>query len=57
MHTWFSQGASLSPKRPTHDRRDSGVSAAEWEWLTPVHTWFSHGESLSARRPGQDRRD
>ena len=23
-------GASLSPKRPTHDRRDWGVSAAVW---------------------------
>ena len=52
----FSHGASLSPKRPRQDRRDSGVSAAMWEWLGPVHTSFSHGASLSPKRPRQDRR-
>ena len=34
----FSHGASLFPKRPRQDRRDSRVSAAVWEWLGPVHT-------------------
>ena len=29
-HTRPPHGASLSPKRPTEDRRDSGVSAAIW---------------------------
>ena len=32
----FSHGASLSPKRPKQDRRDSGVSAVVWEWLDPM---------------------
>ena len=33
MHTSFSHRLSLSSKRPRQDRRDSGVSAAVWEWL------------------------
>ena len=33
----FSHGASLSPKRPRQDRRDSGVSAAVWESLHRVY--------------------
>ena len=57
MHTSFSHGASLSPKRPRQDQGDSGVSAAVWEWLDLVHTSFSHGVSLSPKRPRQDRRD
>ena len=57
VHTWFSHGPSLSPKRSKHDRTDSRVSAAVWEWLDPLHTWFSHGASLSRRRPGHNRRD
>ena len=28
MHSWFSHGASLFPKRPLQDQRDLGVSAA-----------------------------
>ena len=44
---------SLSPKRPRHDRWDSGVSAVVWEWLGPMHTSFSHGASLSPKRPTQ----
>ena len=31
VHTLFSHGASLCPKRPRRDRRNSGVSAAVWE--------------------------
>ena len=46
-----SHGASLPPKRPRHDRWDSGVSAVVWEWLGPMHTAFSHGASLSPKRP------
>ena len=57
MHTWFSHGASLSPKRSTQDRRDSVVSAAVWGWLDLVHTWFSHGAPLSPKRSRQDQRD
>ena len=53
----FSHGASLSSKRPRQDRRDSGVSAAVWEWLGSVHTSFSHGAPLYPKRPQQDRRD
>ena len=50
-YTWFSHGASLSPERPTHDRRDSGVSAASWDRLDCVHTWFCHRASLSPKLP------
>ena len=53
MHTSFSHGASLSPKRPTQNRGDSGVSAAVWEWLGPMHTPFSHKASLSLKGPGK----
>ena len=54
MHTWLSHRASLTPMRLKQDRRDSGVSAAVWEWLDPVYTWFSHGAPLSPRRSRQD---
>ena len=57
MHTSFSNGASLSLKRPRQYRRDLGVSAALWEWLDPVDTWFSHGASLCPKRSKQDRSD
>ena len=57
VHTWSSHRASLCPKRPGQDQRDSGVSAAVREWLDPMHTWFSHGASLSPKRPRQDWRD
>ena len=45
------------PKGARQNRRDSGVSAAVWEWLHLVHTSFSHGASLSPNRPRQDRGD
>ena len=54
MHTSFSPGASLSPKRSRQDRRDSGVSAAVWEWLRPVDTSFTHEVSLFPKRPRHD---
>ena len=57
MHTRFSHGASLSPKRPRHDQRDSGVSAALWEWLNLLYTCLSNGACLSPKRPRRDRRD
>ena len=53
----FSHEASLSPIRPRQYRRDSGVSAAVWEWLHVVHTWLSHGASPSPKRPKKNRRD
>ena len=37
MHTSFFHGASLSTKRPRQDRRNSGASAAVWEWLDLVY--------------------
>ena len=37
VHTSFSHGASLSPKRPRHDRGDSVESAAVLEWLDDSH--------------------
>ena len=46
-----------SPKRPRQGRRDSGVSAAMWDWLDPMHTSFFYAPSLSPKRPTQDRRD
>ena len=42
------------PKGARQNRRDSGVSAAVWEWLHLVHTSFSHGASVSPKRPRQD---
>ena len=54
----YPHGASLSPKQPRQDRRDSGVSAALWGWLGPVHTLFLHRASLSLigpRRTGGNR--
>ena len=52
LHTSLSDGASLSPKRPRHDRRDSGVSAAVWEWLDPSHPiWLSHLREEWGRSP------
>ena len=57
LHSWFSHGPNVSPKRSRQDRRNSGVSAALWEWLVPVHTRFSQGASLSPKRPTHDRRD
>ena len=35
MHTLFSHGAPLSAKLPKQDRKNSGVSAAVWEWPGP----------------------
>ena len=57
LHSWFSHGPDVSPKRPGHDRRNSGVSAALWEWLDPMHSWFSHGASLLPKRPKREQRD
>ena len=57
MHTSFSHGAPLSPKRPRQHRRDSGVSAAMWEWPHPTRNLFSHGASQSPKRPMQNQRD
>ena len=50
VHTWLSQWASLSPRRPKQDRRDWGASTAVWEWHDPMRTWFSYGASLSPKR-------
>ena len=55
MQALFSHRANVSPKRPTQDRRNSGVSAALWEWLDPMHSWFSHGASLFPKRPRQNK--
>ena len=52
MHTRFSHGASLSPKRRRQVRRDLGVSAAMWEGLDLVHTRVSHGAPIPSR-PGK----
>ena len=57
VHSWFFHAASLSPKWPKQDRRDSGVSAAVWGWLVRVRTGVSHEVSLSPTGHGQDRRD
>ena len=39
----FSHRVSLSPKRPTQDRGDSGVSPALWEWLAPAYLILPQG--------------
>ena len=42
--TWPPPLASLSPKRPRQERRDSGVSAAVWGGGTiPRHLWAHTG--------------
>ena len=53
MHTSFSHGASLSPKRLRQDRRDSGVSAALWEWLDLVYPRSPTGRPYPQSGPGR----
>ena len=44
VHSWFSHGASVSPKQSKQDRRDSRVSAAVWKGLRPcVHLDLPRG--------------
>ena len=49
----YSHGASLSPKRPRQDRRDSGVSAAVWEWMGLVSPRTPTGRPYPPSGPGR----
>ena len=49
----FSHGASLSPKRPRQDRRDSVVSAAMWEWRALVYPRSPVGRPYPPSGPGK----
>ena len=50
--------ASLSPKRPRQNRRDSGVSADVWRGAgSAIILDFPQGASRSPKRPKQERRD
>ena len=49
----FSHEASLSPKRPRQDRRDSGVSATVWEWLDLVYARSPTGRPYPPSGPSR----
>ena len=53
MHTVFSDGASLSPKWPKQDCRDSGVFAAVWEWVDHVYPLSPTGRPYPPNGPGR----
>ena len=48
----LSHGASLSRKRPRQDWRDSGVSAAKWDWLDLVFPRSPTGRPYPPSGPG-----
>ena len=49
----YPHGASLSPKQPRQDRRDSGVSALVWGWMVCVSPRTPTGRHYHPSDPGR----
>ena len=51
--TSYSNGASLASKQPREDCRDSGASAAVWEWMRSVSPRTPTGRPYAPSGPGR----